>query len=382
MTGLMPDVDDYEGWRGRTLEPTLSYHGVDKGPTPFAARRIGDMAALVDAAPVPRFIVRRLLVEGDYGTAGAEKKFGKSWLMADLAVNVAAGGSFLGQFLVDVAGTVLLFAGEGGRRKIVRRMRAVAAFYGHDLTHLPLWVYERAPKLANAEQVERLRATVADVRPLLVIVDPAYLAIGGAETSNIASMGVLLERAQFIAQEAGAALLFSHHWNKTGQGTTADRFTGAGFAEWSRVLISGSTMSSNVNKATGATTRVCKLEVTGDEVADTEVIYRRRVWTDDPDDLTSTMHYEVEVLDDVEDAATDDTSGLKPAARRALKVLRNHPGAWLDHVQIGDELAHEGHPLKKRTILEAGQALVEAQLAAESGGVGTVRKTWCARESA
>lgn len=356
--------------------------GVAASIEPFPMRTIGELAAEIDAAPPPRYVVRRLLVEGDYGVLGAAKKFGKSWAMGDLAVNVAAGGSFLGGFPVDVGGTVLLFAGEGGRRKMIRRTRAIAAWYGHDHDALPLRVWERAPKLAGLDQVARLAATVEQHRPVLVIVDPGYLAIAGAETNNLASMGVLLERAQHVCQDHGAALMFSHHHNKTGAGNGADRFTGSGWAEWGRVLLSGHQQSLNTDPATLATTAVCKLGVIGDEVADTEITFRRRVWSDDPDDLRSPMHYEVELIDGTVTGAPADPSlpGLRPAAARVLAVLVAAGNRWLDYVQIGDELAAAGHPLKKRTILEAGQALVDAGHADDSGGVGTIRKTFRARQ--
>ncbi|MDQ3485449.1 MAG: AAA family ATPase [Actinomycetota bacterium] len=343
---------------------------------PYPVVTIGAMARAVDAAPPPSFVVQRLLVAGDYGVLGAEKKFGKTFAVGDMAVNVAAGGAFLGAFPVDHAGPVLLFAGEGGQRKLVRRFRAIADHYDINIDRLPLHIYERAPKLADAEQVARLAATVEQVAPVLVIIDPAYLALAGAETSNLASMGVLLERIQLITQAAGAALLMSHHWNKTGVGTAADRFTGAGFAEWGRVLLSGATLSRNTHLTTMATTAVCKLEVVGDEIADHEITYRRRVWVDDPNDLTSAMHYSVELVDNATPPELNDAPGMKPAAARVLAVLRAAAGAWFDHVQIGDRLADDGHPLKKRTILEAGQALVEAGLADESGGVGAIRKTF------
>src|SRR4051812_13744703 len=53
-------------------------HQQDDGPKPFATMTIGEMAAEVDAAPPPCFIIHRLLVEGDYGVFGADKKLGKS----------------------------------------------------------------------------------------------------------------------------------------------------------------------------------------------------------------------------------------------------------------------------------------------------------------
>jgi 5S rRNA maturation endonuclease (ribonuclease M5) len=373
------DVPDLADWLADEHDVDTNDPVLDDGVDPFPVLSIGEMARRVDAAPPAKFIVRRLLVEGDYGVMGATKKFGKTFAMGDLAVTVAAGGSFLGQYPVDRAGPVLLFAGEGGQRKIVRRCRAIAAHHGIVLDDLPLYVYERAPKLADLEQVARLAATVEQIRPVLVIVDPAYLAVSGAETYSLTSMGTLLERAQLICQSAGSGLIVSHHWNKTGQGSTADRFTGSGWAEWGRVLISGSTLSTNHDTATGRTNTVCKLEVIGDEIGDTEILYRREVWVDDPDDLASPMHYVVTAVDPGEvprnSSATGELAGMAPAAVRVLGVLRGR-AAWLDYQQIGDELAETGIPLKKRTILDAGQALVGAGFANESGGVGGVRKTF------
>jgi RecA-family ATPase len=349
---------------------------------PFTVRSIGEMCAAVDGRPAPQFVVRGLLIEGDYGVLGAQHKFGKTWIATDLGVNVAAGGSFLGVYPIDKPGTVIVFAGEGGERKIVRRSRAVAAHYGIELDTIPLYFRGRAPKLADLDQVERLRLTVEQMQPVLVIIDPAYLALAGAETSNLASMGVLLERVQYICQSVGAALLLTHHWNKTGTGSGAERFTGTGFAEWGRVLFSGSTLSMNDDKATKETNAVLKLEIVGDEIADTEIIFRRRVSVDDPDDISSPMHYSIEPLahptSQANPAAPPRIPGMKPAASRVYAILVAS-GLWLDKGDIGDELATTGFPLQARTILEACQTLVDGGLIDTSPPAGQVRATWRAR---
>jgi hypothetical protein len=89
------------------------------------------------------------------------------------------------------------------------------------------------------------------------------------------------------------------------------------------------------------------------------------------------MHYVVEPVDpgEIPGAASGPLAGLRPAAVRVLGVLRD-TDAWLDHQQIGDQLAATGIPLKKRTILDAGAALVEAGFALESGGDNGTRKTF------
>jgi hypothetical protein len=45
-------------------------------------------------------------------------------------------------------------------------------------------------------------------------------------------MGAHLERIQTITQRYGAALMVSHHWNKTGEGCGAKRMSGVGPAAW------------------------------------------------------------------------------------------------------------------------------------------------------
>lgn len=341
----------------------------DRPPPVIVGRWLADLCAEVDAMPPPRFLVRGLIVHGDYGVLGAEKKAGKTWLMADLAVNVAAGGAWLGRYPVDTRGPVLLFAGEGGKRKLVRRLRAVAGCYGYG-DDLMVKVFEQAPKLNNLDHLALLADELATTGAVLVIVDPAYLSLTGANTASLVEMGALLERVQHLAQQAGATLVLSHHWNKTGTSRGADRFTGVGFAEWGRFLISAEKISAHTDP-TSASTVVVRLEVTGDETADDEVRYRRIVSADDPDDLGSAMRYRVEVLDDDQETVVEvvpaEEIGLAPAARRVLAALRKR-GTWVGWRELGDDLADGGHPLKKRTILDALKKLVERDLAESREG--------------
>ena len=81
----------------------------------------------ISAPEVPR---QEQIAAGDYGMFAAEFKAGKTWAMTDLAVSVASGTPWLGIFEVERPGPVLLFAGEGGARKIARRFRAVCESRG------------------------------------------------------------------------------------------------------------------------------------------------------------------------------------------------------------------------------------------------------------
>jgi hypothetical protein len=101
--------------------PPLVFHGI---------------ASLIDALakePAPTFLASPIWPSDAYGILGTPMKAGKTWLVSDLAVAVAQGGAWLGRFPIERQGPVLMFLGEGGKRKMVRRLEAVAQFYNVEL---------------------------------------------------------------------------------------------------------------------------------------------------------------------------------------------------------------------------------------------------------
>ncbi len=298
--------------------------------------------------------------------------------MADLAVSVASGTPWLGIFEVEVPGPVLLFAGEGGPRKIVRRFRAVCESRGVDPASLPIRVSVRVPHLTSEGAMALVADEIVKHRPVLVIVDPLYLAARGAQGSSLYEMGANLEGIQVICQRHGSALLIAHHWNKTGEGRGAKRMSGAGPDAWGRVLISAAVMSRHTDRETRGSAVVLELDFQGDEIPETTTRIRRRVWTDDPNDLGSPMHYAVEVIDSTA-LIGPDVEGLTPSARRVLAVLDGKGEEWWSVRSIGDALAEDSTglaPLKARTIQTALAALVSADLAESLGVTGAAPNQW------
>jgi hypothetical protein len=122
----------------------------------------------------------------------------------------------------------------------------------------------------------------------------------------------------------------------------------------------------------GSTTATLRLTFEGDEIPETELRLRRRVWADDPDDLSSALHYSVEVLEGTSEAASTGNGSLRPAERRVLTALRTADD-WLNVVQIGDAVAVDDSgiaPLKRRTIQAACKVLTDAGLL-RSSDLGT-----------
>lgn len=346
---------------------------------PFGLRPVGAIAAQVDATTPPGWLFRRTWPADAYGVLAAGHKVGKTWLMLDAAVAAATGCPWLGLFQTDNPGRVVIFVGEGGARKMTRRGRAVATYHGHNWDELPIHLAEAVPRLTDDHHVKMLRDVIARIEPSLVIIDPLYLAAGGADGRNLYSMGDVLGPAQRACQDAGAALMVAHHNNRDTKRSGSDRMSGAGPAEWGRVLVAVDRQSSRVDLGTERTDVQLALTIEGDEVAGGTYRLRRQIWADNPDDLASPIHYQ---LDPVEPDPTETgpTAGLSLSRRRVYAAVES-ASDWIDAQQIGDLLAEDGQgmPLKRRTILDAAAALVDAGLLAERDPGNGLAKSWQAK---
>lgn len=336
-------------------------------PTQVLVRRLRfqsmrDLCAEVDAMGPPTWLFRGVWPADAYGVLGAEDKAGKTWAIGDAAVCVATGRSWLGMFPCDAPGPVLVFVGEGGKRNTVRRMRAIAEAHGVRAEDLDIVTVDRVPHLNSASQLLEVEQHLTARPPRLVILDPLYLAARGADGSSLYGMGEALEGLQHLCQAAGAALLVVTHFRKDppsrgrgGATRSSARITGVGPSAWGRVLVTGAVESRYTDPDSKRSRVVIEWEVIGGEVADQSFRTVREVWSDDPDDLGSALHVSWAV---VEDSGDDDSRVLgeladaKPAARRVHRILEQASGA-LTVSDIGDALAAEGRPLKRRTIQDA-----------------------------
>lgn len=336
-------------------------------------------ARAVDEAPPTQWLARPVWPGDAYGIIVAEHKAGKTWNIIDLGVSVAGAGAWLDQYPIERPGRVVMFLGEGGQRKMLRRLRAVCEAKGLRYEDLAIDICFRAPQLGSAVHMGLIAEKLASAPDtVLVILDPLYLAARGAKGSSLFDMGAQLENIQTVAQSHGAALVVVHHWNQTGKGSGVDRASGAGSVEWGRVLASASIKSRHVDEATRATAVTIDMEFLGDEIPESMVRLRRHVWTDDPEALDSPMHYRIERLA-VDRSAGDvgELGGEKPAVQRVNGVLLSATRA-LTVVEIGDILANDntGIPLRARTIQEALGRLRDLELAVSAVREGSNALAW------
>ncbi len=347
---------------------------------------LADVAARVDAAGPPAWLIEGLWPADAYGVLAAEDKAGKTWAALDLAVSVAAGHPWFGHHPCPTPGRVLVFLGEGGERSILRRLRGIAAHKGVDLAQVSaapgLRLCFRVPMLRAGADLLVVERELAEHPARLVIVDPLYLAAAGQATGgNLYEMGAVLTPIQAICQRAGAALVVVTHWNKTGEGTDHRRISGAGPSAWGRVLASAA-IAYRGQTPEGASQVVLAFQLVGGEIPDTRFRVRRTVRALDPADLASPLEYAAEVLPD-DDPAGDDAAApcgvdgqlLKTSRRWVLAALE--AGGGMQTVKhLGDHLAAQGHPLRERTIQDALADLEAAGLAEGTEAIPGMARYW------
>jgi hypothetical protein len=347
---------------------------------------LADVAARVDAAGPPAWLIEGLWPADAYGVLAAEDKAGKTWAALDLAVSVAAGHPWFGHYPCPAPGRVLVFLGEGGERSIVRRLRGIAAHKGVDLAQVSaapgLRLCFRVPMLRAGTDLLTVERELATRPARLVILDPLYLAAAGQATGgNLYEMGAVLTPIQAVCQQAGAALVVVTHWNKTGEGTDHKRISGAGPAAWGRVLASAA-VAYRGQTPEGASQVVLAFQLVGGEIPDTRFRVRRTVRALDPADLASPLEYAAEVLPD-DDPAGDDAAApcgvdgqpLKTSRRWVLAALA--AGGGMQTVKhLGDHVAAQGHPLRERTIQDALADLEAAGLAEGTEAIPGMARYW------
>lgn len=173
-------------------------------------------ADLEAAGEEKRWLIEGLWADQGVGILGGEPKLGKSWLALDAAISVAAGTPCLGRFAVPRPGPVLLYAAEDALHVVRQRLDAIAAVAGVSLRDLPLYVIT-APsiRLDVIRDRERLRETIENLAPRLLVLDP-FIRMHRVDENVAGDVAPLLAYLRQIEREFGAAVLLVHHARKGG----------------------------------------------------------------------------------------------------------------------------------------------------------------------
>lgn len=163
----------------------------------------------------PAWLVEHLWGSGAVGVIGGAPKSCKSWLALELAVAVASGRPCLGRFAVPQPGPVLLYAAEDAPLQVRQRIEQLCLARGASFPSLQLdLILEPALRIDRPEHVERLRCTLQERRPRLLILDP-YVRLQAADENNATEVAAILATLRELSRAFALALLLVHHARKS-----------------------------------------------------------------------------------------------------------------------------------------------------------------------
>lgn len=201
-------------------------------PAPQLPPVIGIGELVHDFPQQPEPIVDGLLRRGETMNIIAAAKAGKSWLSYDLALSVATGGNWLGQYPC-AAGRVLIVDNELHPPTIAKRLPIVADAIGIALADIAANV-DVLPLRGRMVDLLGLRAAIDRIERgyySLIVADAWYrfLPPGTSENDNAQIMALFNVIDSYTAA-LGCAWVNIHHASKGGQGekTVVDVGAGAG----------------------------------------------------------------------------------------------------------------------------------------------------------
>lgn len=162
----------------------------------------------------PRWLIEGLWADQAVGIVGGEPKSCKSFLVLDMAVAVASGSPCLRHFPVARTGRVLLYAAEDAPHVVRQRLEGICRLTALDLAMLDIQVIT-APSLwlDSLEDQSRLRETVDQLRPTLLLLDP-FVRLHRRDENASSEVAALLGYLRNLQREFQLAIAVVHHARK------------------------------------------------------------------------------------------------------------------------------------------------------------------------
>lgn len=190
----------------------------------------------------PRWLVRDIWQEGSHGILAGEPKTYKSVLSTDLAVSVATGTPFLGTFPVEKQGTVLIVQEENDPFTVQDRVMKVMhsrnmlpevrlTDTGVEVEYPPIlpitFRNNMGTDLTNRNNLLGLEQKIAELHPVLVILDPLYLMLGGADENSASELRPILNWLMQIRFVYKCSVMVIHHFRKAESARGGQRMLGS-----------------------------------------------------------------------------------------------------------------------------------------------------------
>lgn len=213
-SGLEPQLlevySDQELPRSQMSAPQKSFAG---GVSGLALLWFATLSGAVNQVQ----LVKGLLLAGSLFVVYGESNSGKTFFLLDLALAIASGNHWCGRRVTK--GLVLYVAGEGVA-SVRNRVAAYRQAHPDIGAAFAFAIIPAAVNLLDARAVQSLIATIRTAeresgeRLVLIIVDTLARSLTGGDENSAGDMGNLINSADLIRNETGAALGFVHHTGK------------------------------------------------------------------------------------------------------------------------------------------------------------------------
>lgn len=189
---------------------------LDVDPDPARARTLP--VVRVGAIPEQQ-TQRKWLIEGIWGASaagllGGAPKSCKSWLGLDMAVSVATGTPCLGAFAILECGRSLVYLAEDAIEVVRERVASIGRHRGITLEAIDLHVIQSPSlRLDRENDLARLKETIRELRPKLLVLDP-LVRLHGVDENNASEIAELLSSLREIQRAFDVAVVVVHHTRK------------------------------------------------------------------------------------------------------------------------------------------------------------------------
>lgn len=199
--------------------------------TPFPVRRIHEVEP---RSAEQRWLIDSLFARSSVGLLGGPPKAFKTWVAAELALAVAAGKPAFGRFAVPDPGPVLFFGAEDSPADLRTRFDGIARWRGVRLPDVPLLLLDTAQlRLDDARHLDRLRRTLAQHTPRLLVLDPFVRLVAGLDENSARDVSAVLGALRTLQREHDVSVLLIHHMRKSPAAHPAQQLRGSGdFSAW------------------------------------------------------------------------------------------------------------------------------------------------------
>ena len=202
---------------------------------PFEVTLESDTALMSDLESYPGWLVEGFWTRRSHGIIAGEPKSFKSTLVLDLAVSVASGEPFMGEYEVIDPGPVLIIQNENANWIMKDRLSKIRAnkglvgevnYEGGDnlavkfAPELPLYyINQQGFTVSDPAHKKLLEEVLDEVQPNLIILDPLYLMFDG-DVNSAQELNPVLSWLLMVKEKYSTNLILVHHWRKS-QGNTS-----------------------------------------------------------------------------------------------------------------------------------------------------------------